>query len=54
MSIEFKTDSAAFEEGDAWQETARILREIAEALERTEDNGIIRDSNGNTIGRWSL
>jgi hypothetical protein len=54
MTIKFKTDNAAFEDG-FMTECARILRELATELEEYgNDNGPIRDINGNTIGSWTL
>lgn len=61
--LEFKTDSAAFHDGDgnpeAGFEIARILREIADKY----DSGVwstngpalpVKDANGNRIGEYRL
>jgi hypothetical protein len=56
--LEIATDNAAFEE---WQaETARILREIADTLDRDDGRsdpagagGFVRDINGNKVGTWT-
>lgn len=53
FKIEFATDNAAFEE-DASQETAHILREIADKIMEGQINGSIRDTNGNRIGSYNL
>lgn len=52
--IKFSTENAAFRDGNAEQETARILREIADHVEDGEDAGKVMDANGNSIGTWSL
>lgn len=59
-SIQFRLhvscDNAAFEEGMA-TELARILRDVAERLERGEDCGSwvnVRDINGNVVGSFAL
>ena len=52
FKLEFETDSAAFD-GAEFPEIAEVRRKLADRIEnpdRTE--GPIRDSNGNTIGRW--
>jgi hypothetical protein len=54
FKLEFKTDNAAFED-DYAVETARILKEIAERIERRRHTGgWAFDVNGNTVGEWSL
>ena len=50
LSIDFETDNAAFV--DDPDEAGRILRQLASEVSEN-DSGIIRDVNGNTIGRWS-
>lgn len=55
LHIEFKTRNAAFSEGAAGAECARILRDIACTIEGTaRGSGHIADINGNLIGYWSL
>lgn len=51
FSLSFETDNAAFDDGNAENEIARILRGIAETVHRT-DGGLIHDVNGNQIGTW--
>ena len=57
LSIEFSTDNAAFSDYPV-DEIHRIFIEIRERIMLFTDGdeavgGIIRDSNGNTIGQWS-
>jgi hypothetical protein len=52
LVIEMETEGAAFE-GCPEDETARILREYADRIERNGFNGfqdLLRDVNGNTVG----
>lgn len=49
MKIEIETSNAAFEDHPS-AETARILRELAHALERGEAPTLLRDINGNVVG----
>jgi hypothetical protein len=52
--LKFTTYNAAFEE-NVFQESARILREVANKLEKKEElSGTIRDINGNEIGGFVL
>ena len=55
LTIKIKTDNAAFEDdpGKAY-ECARILRELANKLERGHEVGKCIDYNGNTVGEWRL
>jgi hypothetical protein len=53
MKIEFKTGNAAFEGEDNY-EVVRILRDIADQVERGCALGIIIDINGNKVGKWDL
>lgn len=48
--IEFNTDNAAFT--DHPDAHGLILRELA-LLIKENQSGIIRDINGNTVGKWS-
>ena len=52
LSIEFDTDNAAFSDYPV-DEIHRIFIEIRERIMDEAVGGIIRDSNGNTIGQWS-
>lgn len=55
FTLTFACDNAAF---DQWDEVARVLRAIADAVEETavEDiqPGTVRDANGNTIGSYEV
>lgn len=59
VEIKFRTGNAAFHddngEEDEYcrnQETARILRKIADKIENGWDRGSVGDLNGNKIGDW--
>ncbi len=54
FEIAFRSGSDAFQDCPTF-ETARILREIAEDIERSVSycEGNVRDVNGNTIGSFS-
>lgn len=62
MGDEFKkvklimdTRNAAFMEGDARAEIARILREAAENIEQGgDDYFVLFDTNGNSVGSCTL
>lgn len=47
-------DNAAFADGNAAVETARILREVATRLESGHESGLVREINGNTVGQWDI
>jgi hypothetical protein len=52
FGLKFSTSNSAFD-GQTDAEIARILRQIADTFERGGlAEGIIRDLNGNTIGRY--
>jgi len=62
FSVKIHYDNAAFcaDEDDEGlhevakrAEIARIIREVAERLDRGYDYGLCRDINGNFVGRWS-
>ena len=52
FKVSFKIGNDAFQNGDGREETARILRKIAEQVENGYDGKKIMDINGNTIGEW--
>ena len=58
VSIEFNTDNAAFSDHPE-SEMHRVFTQIQQQLTHQQTigveslGGIIRDSNGNTVGRWS-
>jgi hypothetical protein len=58
FSLTIDTDNAAFQDGQASQEVARILAQLADKLQRgafaddlrEADGAKLRDVNGNTVG----
>lgn len=54
LKIEFETDNAAFGDGNATYETARILRNIADRIKGGATEGGAYDFNGNHVGKWSV
>ncbi len=53
FSMQFDTDNAAFDDGPA-TEAVRILREVADMIERGCLGITLSDINGNTIGQFNL
>ena len=51
FKLEFSTDNAAFEDS---LEVVVILERIAQKVKGGDTFGAVKDSNGNTVGRWSL
>jgi len=64
FKIEFDTANADFDSTNLGPAIAQILRTLAVYLEQsdltppvtlvTEDGGIVKDQNGNSIGNWVL
>lgn len=56
FELNFETRNAAFTEnaGDASVESARIMRDVAEALDNGCLQGSVIDVNGNRVGYWTL
>lgn len=54
FDLKFKTDNAAFSDGDGPREVARILRKIADDVENGRECGRVHDANGNTVGEWDM
>lgn len=54
FKMQIETDNAAFQDGAAGAETARILRLIADRLESGSTSGVALDYNGNKVGAWAL
>lgn len=55
FELAFETENAAFADGNLAQETARILREVADRVEKfgfATHEQTIRDINGNTVGAY--
>ena len=53
LKLTIRTDNAAFD-GNCREECARILREVAQALERGTTGAPLFDINGNRVGRFDL
>jgi hypothetical protein len=54
FECELESENAAFDDGNAADECARIVGEIAERIRLGATHGIARDYNGNRVGTWSL
>lgn len=62
FTLTLDTDNAAFDDGNAAAETARILRDCADRIERGDDgdwtlDGIVLslyDVNGNRVGQAEI
>ncbi len=52
LELKFSTANAAFDELE--HECTCILLAVAAEIGRGKKEGICRDSNGNTVGKWSL
>ncbi len=52
FKVEIETDNEAFDVHYDNQELIRILKEICKDLEEGEMDRVIRDVNGNGVGRW--
>jgi len=51
ITIKINTDNAAFQENP--NEIRTILEDLGYKLQNTKENeGSIRDTNGNTVGSW--
>ena len=53
FKLTIQADNAAFDD-DAGAEIARILRDVATALERGTRGAPLHDYNGNQVGRFDL
>lgn len=54
FTLSFDLGNAAFEDGNAPEECARILRIVAGKVSSGQDCGPVWDSNGNRVGEWSV
>lgn len=55
LKLQFETGNAAFGDGFAREECARILLGLVQKLEQgSETRGGLYDSNGNRVGQWEL
>jgi hypothetical protein len=52
FKLEFNCDNAAFE--DLEVEIARLLQVAAQKVEEGNKQGILLDSNGNLVGKFSI
>ena len=54
LNLQMSTGNASFEEWRKPYEIARILRTVAQKIEGSDraTEGILQDTNGNTVGRW--
>ena len=52
MRIVFDTSNAAFEGESLSYELSDIFADIVRGVEYGRRSGVIRDSNGNTVGNW--
>lgn len=55
FTVTFNANGSAFDDGyDGRAEIEAVLTDLADRVFRSEDvKGLIRDSNGNTIGSWT-
>ena len=53
ITIEFSTDNAAFSESPH-QEISKVMSDALVKMNNGEGWGIIRDTNGNTIGHFEV
>jgi len=53
FDLSFSIDNDVFQDGGHTLEAERILNTVAGEVAHGKGAGIIRDSNGNTIGSWS-
>jgi hypothetical protein len=53
FTLTIDTGNAVFAD-DPRPELARILESLAVRLPDANDSGTVRDSNGNTVGRWTF
>ncbi|GAA3751143.1 hypothetical protein GCM10022379_19530 [Micromonospora maritima] len=54
LRVEIETDNAAFQNGQAAEEAARLLREAADRIADGATIGGLRDHNGNNVGQFML
>jgi hypothetical protein len=53
FKLKFETDNAAFVDGGI-DEVSDILQGICKMIYRGETDGLVHDTNGNKIGKWSM
>jgi hypothetical protein len=56
--LDFSMDNASFDDPYTGHELRALLQRVADQLIeldfRSAESGIVRDTNGNTIGQWSV
>ena len=53
LIIKINLDNAAFEDARD-RELSAIFQRIREDISELNDEGIVRDSNGNRVGNWTV
>jgi hypothetical protein len=54
LDISISLDNAAFVDNGVKHELRPMLDRIGDGIEAGETDGKLRDSNGNTVGSWSV
>jgi hypothetical protein len=54
LKLTIDTSNAAFDGDDLYTECAKILRDVATAIEHGTRGGPLHDINGNRVGRFDL
>jgi hypothetical protein len=54
LSVEMDNDAFGQNDWTNGQELARLLREVADRVAAEVRSGTARDSNGNSVGAWSI
>ena len=54
FTLKIETGNSAFDDGNAADEVARILRDVAYNLVRGARTGVLHDTNGNRVGNFTL
>jgi predicted RNase H-like HicB family nuclease len=52
FTVVIKTDNSAYEDGYFYDEIIRNLKEVIQQVDTQELKGIVRDSNGNKVGKF--
>lgn len=54
FTLKIETGNSAFDDGNAADEVARILRDVAYSLVSGTRTGVLHDVNGNLVGNFTL
>ena len=54
ITIEFSTDNAAFQDGNSSYEINKLISDVNVAMVAGDTVGILRDSNGNSVGAFKV